>query len=141
MSASGTGPFENDFAMDLCDDLRSLRGGDVVELLRGVLAEASEVPSGDYLDRDLGEPAVAASAIILAKFEDGRVELENAGLLDVIPELPSDLISLAVSALGRTLETDSEVRGLWFDSGRGEEWESGVDRLLRAAETLARRGI
>ncbi|MEU5049416.1 DUF4259 domain-containing protein [Streptomyces sp. NPDC021096] len=133
MSASGTGPFENDFAMDLCDELRDLEGSEVLAALEEALASAADVPTGDYLDRDLAEPAVAASAIILASFLGREHVLEEADLAGSVSEIPAHFLPLVASALARTLSDDSEVYGLWIDAGRGEEWKSRVERLLNDA--------
>jgi len=94
---------------------------------------------GDYLDRDLGESAVAASAIALARFKGRDSELEEVGLSRVIPEVPAEIFSLVIAALSRVLEGDSEAYGLWVDVGRGDEWKAGVERLLREAREVAQR--
>ncbi|MEU3187723.1 DUF4259 domain-containing protein [Streptomyces sp. NPDC006923] len=133
MSASGVGPFENDSAMDLLDELRELHEGEVIDALREALSATTDVEPGGYLDRDLGEPAVAASAVALAKIK-GRIDvLEKVELADVIPEIPSPFFSLVVSALSRVLQEDSEAYGLWIDAGRGDEWKAEVERLLNEA--------
>ncbi|MFD7671289.1 DUF4259 domain-containing protein [Streptomyces anulatus] len=138
MSASGVGPFENDSAMDLCDELRGLDESEVVETLRETLSSVTEVASGDYLDRDLGEPAVAASAIALARIKGRENVLEGLGLRGSIPEIPVAFFTLVVSALSRTLEKDSEAYGLWIDAGRGGEWKAEVEHLLNEAIEVAR---
>ncbi|MFF8993627.1 DUF4259 domain-containing protein [Streptomyces sp. NPDC014983] len=137
MSASGVGPFENDSAMDLLDELRGLDEGEVIDVLREALSSATEVEPGDYLDRDLGEPAVAASAVALAKFKGRDSVLESVELLDAVPEIPSSFFSLVVSALSRVLQEDSEAYGLWVDEGRGDEWKAEVERLLNEASEVA----
>ncbi|MET8155034.1 DUF4259 domain-containing protein [Sphaerisporangium sp. NPDC005289] len=137
MSASGVGPFENDSAMDLLDELRGRDEGEVIDALREALSSATEVEPGDYLDRDLGEPAVAASAIALAKFKGRDGVLESVELLDAVPEIPSSFFSLVVSALSRVLQEDSEAYGLWVDEGRGDEWKAEVERLLNEAGEVA----
>ncbi|MFE2078010.1 DUF4259 domain-containing protein [Streptomyces misionensis] len=137
MSASGVGPFENDSAMDLLDELRGLDECEVINALREALSSATEVEPGDYLDRDLGEPAVAASAVALAKFKGRDSVLESVELLDAVPEIPSSFFSLVVSALSRVLQEDSEAYGLWVDEGRGDEWKVEVERLLNEASEVA----
>ncbi|WP_243742452.1 DUF4259 domain-containing protein [Actinorugispora endophytica] len=137
MSASGVGPFENDSAMDLLDELRGLDEGEVIDALREALSSATEVEPGDYLDRDLGEPAVAASAVALAKIKGRDSVLEAVELLDAVPEIPSSFFSLVVSALSRVLQEDSEAYGLWVDEGLGDEWKAEVERLLNEASEVA----
>ncbi|MFJ5034350.1 DUF4259 domain-containing protein [Streptomyces sp. NPDC088560] len=138
MSASGVGPFENDSAMDLLDELRGLDEGEVIDTLREALSAATEVEPGGYLDRDLGEPAVAASAIALAKIKGRGAVLEQVELVDVVPEIPSSFFALVASALSRVLKEDSEAYGLWIDAGRGDEWKGEVERLLNEASEVAR---
>lgn len=133
MSASGVGPFENDFAMDLIDELRELDQGEVMDALGETLSSTTEVAPGEYLDRDLGEPAVAASAIALAKFKGREGLLEELELADLVPEIPAPFFSLVISALSRALEDDSEAYALWIDVGRGDEWKAEVQRLLSEA--------
>jgi hypothetical protein len=133
MSASGVGPFENDSAMDLLDELRELDQGEVMDALGEALSSATEVAPGEYLDRDLGEPAVAASAITLAKIKGREGFLEELELADLIPEIPISFLSLVISALSRVMEEDSEAYALWIDAGRGDEWRAEVQRLLREA--------
>ncbi|WP_083473313.1 DUF4259 domain-containing protein [Frankia sp. R43] len=136
MSASGVGPFENDSAMDLLDELRGLDEGEVIDALREALSSATEVEPGGYLDRDLGEPAVAASTVALAKVKGRDSVLEAVKLLDAFPEIPSSFFSLVVSALSRVLQEDSEAYGLWVDEGRGDEWKAEVERLLNEARDV-----
>lgn len=136
MSASGVGPFENDSAMDLLDELRGLDESEVIDALREALSSATEVEAGGYLDRDLGEPAVAASAVALAKAKGREDVLEEVDLAGVVPEIPASFFSLVVSALSRVLQEDSEAYGLWIDAGRGDEWKSEVERLLSEASEV-----
>ncbi|WP_433702031.1 DUF4259 domain-containing protein [Nocardiopsis sp. CA-288880] len=133
MSASGAGPFENDSAMDLLDELRELAEDEVIDALREALSATTEVEPGGYLDRDLAESAVAAAAVALAKIKGRGDVLEEVGLLDVLPDIPSSFTPVVVSALSRVLEEDSEAYGLWVDAGRGDEWKTEVVRLLNEA--------
>lgn len=127
--------------MDLLDELQGLEEGEVIEVLRETLSSAIEVEAGDYLDRDLGEPAVAAAAVALAKFKGRDSVLEAVGLLDVVPEIPPSFFSLVVSALSRVLQEDSEAYGLWADEGRGGEWKAEVERLLNEAREVTQGAL
>ncbi|MEV0838654.1 DUF4259 domain-containing protein [Actinocatenispora sera] len=133
MSSSGVGPFENDSALDLVDEIRGLSGDAVLNALREALIAAIDVEPGDYLDRDLGEPAVAASALVLAKAQSREDVLERLELAAILPRVPITLVALVTPALDRVMQDDSEVYGLWLDVGRGEEWKAGVRRLLTQA--------
>ncbi|MGW2368315.1 DUF4259 domain-containing protein [Streptomyces sp. NPDC001667] len=139
MSTSGVGPFENDSAMDLLDELRELDQGEVIDALREALVSAAQVAPGSYLDRDLGEPAVAASAVALAKAMERENVLDELELAGLVPEIPVSFFTLVVSALTRVLQEDSEAHALWVDVGRGSEWESEVERLLSEATEVAQR--
>ncbi|GAA4858099.1 DUF4259 domain-containing protein [Saccharopolyspora cebuensis] len=131
MSASGTGPLDNDSALDLCDDLRELAPEQAVDALRAALRSAADVPPGDYLERDTAEAAIAAAALVLARRGGAAVVLADADL--TLPEPPADLVGLIPPALSRALAPDSEVRGLWADAGLGDSWRAEVERLRREA--------
>ena len=69
MSASGVGPFGNDSAMDLLDELRVLDESEVIDVLREALLAVTEVEYGEYLDHDLDEPAVVLEGTLMATSE------------------------------------------------------------------------
>jgi hypothetical protein len=136
MSADGVGPFDNDYADDLCDDLRSLGPEEATETIRAALQDAVDVPDGDYLDRSLGEPAVAAVALVLASRAGDSEALAEADLEGVLPDLPDDILPLLVPALDRVLAPDSEIFRLWDEVRDGEEWLAVVNGLRERARAL-----
>lgn len=139
MSASGTGPFENDSAMDLCDELRGLSGEAVLAELERVLSEAHEVPAGEFLDRDQGEPAVAAAALVIAWRSEDDVLLASAALDEMRVDIPDGLLVHSVAALRRVVvEGQSEAYDLWEEVGRGQEWRSRVGELQERLLGLSR---
>ncbi|MFD8081090.1 DUF4259 domain-containing protein [Kitasatospora sp. NPDC059722] len=140
MSASGTGPFENDYAMDLCDEIRGAESDEALSLLGEALSLVAEVEPGEYLERDLAEAAVAAAAIIAARSGASDESLEKMELKGLIPRIPEALLRLALSILPRTLADDSEVYGLWIDVDRGDEWRGHVERLLRELDSVLESG-
>ncbi|MDW5326775.1 DUF4259 domain-containing protein [Plantactinospora sp. KLBMP9567] len=129
MSASDVGPFDNDFALDFCDEVRGLDGDQVVDLLRSALNAAADAPEGSYIQRDVGEAAVAAAAIVVAKRWERTDILEEVELESSIPQVPTDLLPLVVAALERVRQPDSEVRRLWAQVGAGDEWSQAVEAI------------
>jgi hypothetical protein len=121
MGASGIGPFENDSAEDLLDELREAEPAGRPELIREALRAAAATPAGAYLQKDVGETAVAAAALALA---EGSHQPE--------------ILHLVVAAAHRVLQDDSEVRRLWEDVGAADEWARSVEAL--AADASARGG-
>lgn len=136
MSASGTGPFENDLALDFCDELQGLDAEQVVAAFRNAFLAAAETPAGAYLDRSVGEPAVAAAALAIAKSKEHTEVLEGVELASVIPPIPTELWPHAIAALERTLEADSEARRLWEQSGAESEWVSTLESFIADARSL-----
>lgn len=138
MGASGVGPFENDFADDLCDEVRDSDGDEVIALLRAALQNAVDTPFEDYLERDIGEAAVAAAAIAVAQRLGREDVLEEADLSSKVPPVPDDIFPLAVAALERTRQGDSEVRRLWEDVNAEQEWLQVITALETDAKSLSR---
>jgi hypothetical protein len=138
VGASGIGPLENDFAEDFCDDLRELDAEEALDLIRAALAAVVEVPAGSYLQRDLGEAAVAASAIAVAA-RLGRQAVSGEADVDNLPSIPDDIFPLVTAAARRVVQDDSEVRRLWDQVGAADEWIQSVDSLAAEARGIADR--
>lgn len=132
MTAWGTGPFDNDDAVDFAAALDDLDPEDRPAAIREALAEAAE--ADDYLDRDAGNAAVAAAALIAAQQPDGEPVDSAHGPKQALPELPEEWCALAVQALTRVLADDSELNELWSDSPDGDAWFTTIAQL---AELLA----
>lgn len=137
MGASGIGPLENDSAEDLCDELREAGPDEQLELIRDALRAAASTPAGAYLQKDVGETAVAAAALAVAT-RSGRPSLlgelaavPDPDLLDV--EVPDEILHLVVAAAHRVVQDDSEVRQLWGGTGAADEWARTVQSLAAAA--------
>lgn len=148
MGASGTGPFENDGALDLCDELRDLDGEAVRELLRSTLATVAGFDEDDYLEKDRrprrhrppgphseAEAAVAAAAIVAARRAGDDATLRRCDLDVVVPAELDDLVEVAVAALLRVMGQESELSNLWADTVYDGEWrariQANVDVLQR----------
>jgi hypothetical protein len=136
VSADGLGPFDNDGALDLCDELHGMDPGGAVELLRSAWSTVTEIPVGEYLEKPMAEAAVAASALALAKAVNDIQTLDRVELADAIPDIDSQMRAEAVSALARVLEHDSELLGLWIDAGAGEIWRSQIEEMSFSLQAL-----
>jgi hypothetical protein len=131
MGTWGTGPFDNDTAADWCGDLDDADPAERVEMIRETLAGAAEELG--YLDRDGADQAVAAAAVVASQLPGAeRVTspyaptfLTDGERIDVPPDLPA----LAVRALDRVVEDDSEWRDLWEDSDEAEAAFAAVKQL------------
>src|SRR3954471_2737029 len=120
MGAWGEKAFQNDSALDWLSDLES----DGLPVLRDILTIVGDTPADDYLDVDDGAPAIAAAEIVAAALGCGRDRIpkrlspwldDNASAIN-----PDDLV-LARRAVERVLSENSELRGLWDDSGPDSE--------------------
>jgi hypothetical protein len=123
------GPFDNDDAADFAGELDDTPEGERVALIRSVLTAAVE--NNTYLDSDEGAPAVAAAAIVAYRLPGGEQFAPNGhGPEAPVPDLPADLVPLAIDALDRVLAADSELASLWAESSRGQgPWHTSILQL------------
>jgi hypothetical protein len=129
----GVGLFSNDAAADLLSALDEAEPVEALDLLRETLASAAA--NDGYLDVDDGQAAVAAAAVVAAQ----RLRGLPLDLSTVPPwlaeggfDIPQELDDLALAALDRVLGEDSELRGLWEDSGELQKFLATL-APLRAA--------
>jgi hypothetical protein len=132
MGAWGTGPFDNDDAVDFAASLDDLEPEHRADAIREALADAAA--ETDYLERDTGGAAIAAAALVAAQSPDGDPVDPVHGPQQTVPQLPADLRPVAVQALTRALADNSELFELWTDAPDGETWFTMVAQL---AEVLA----
>lgn len=136
MGTWGTGPFEDDTALDWVVELEGTRTDDV---LVDALSAAADVPPDEYLESTEGVIAMAAAAIV-ACARDG---LETSDLPDEAraylarrsaPPNPR-LVRLALAAIDRVMAPESELVALW------EEPTDPTDRVawFHWVETLRAR--
>jgi hypothetical protein len=139
VGAVGIGPFENDGAGDLCCKLQAVGRDSVVAVLGSVLVELAEAEPGEYIEKDCSEEAVAAAAVMVARIDGDSEVLREQELDALIPEIPAELMDLAVSALRRTIsgDNDSELYDLWVEAGAGPAWKSGVELLIVRLESAS----
>jgi hypothetical protein len=116
LGAWGSGPFENDGALDFVDIVQDTERAERPRLFRETFATV--IDNGDrYLDVDDAAHAVAAAAIVASELSGGsfagEVEAPDvvrvAGVLDV----PSDFPLLGLRALDHVAGENSELRMLW----------------------------
>jgi hypothetical protein len=124
------GPFSNDDAADLLSRLDDAEPETALALLREALTAAD---TDEYLHVDVGQAAVAAAAIVAGRRPGGpRLDpstmpaplAEGSGL-----DLPEELDRLARVALDRVFGEDSELRGLWQEGGRLQEFRAMLTPL------------
>lgn len=135
MGAWSHQPFGNDTACDWAYGLEQT--GDyslVAEAIQNVLDNGS-----NYLDSDLASEAVAAAEVIAKALGRGTqadsYTEELDAWLESIPNQPApELRAKAHLALSRILGEDSELRGLWEESGEFGSWESSVKALQSAID-------
>ncbi|CAL9677148.1 hypothetical protein SUDANB105_08030 [Streptomyces sp. enrichment culture] len=96
-------------------------------MIRRVLKRAAD--PADYLITPDAERAVAAAALVVAQHPDGKPACSNYGPSEPLPTLPADLRALAVSALGRVVDEQSEIAELWDEATDGPRWRQDIARL------------
>ena len=131
MGAWGTGPFDNDDALDLVGEINDSDPDAVVELLTDILT----VPDpDDDLDEVDGTEAYAAAALLAAKLE--RLEVSSPDVLDAVSKIPTDIVGAllpdARTMLTRILGENSEFAELWIESGRLEKIRGEIGKIQRA---------
>ncbi len=122
MGAWGIGPFDNDDAADFSGDFDDASQVDRPELIRDALQNAVGVC--DYLDVDVATIAIAAAAIVAAQLPGGeRVDTAYGpkSLSDEGGAMLADFAPLAVQALDRVVDEDSEWRELWHEGSDADE--------------------
>lgn len=129
MGTWDAGPFDNDDAADFTSDLDSAPDHERAAMIRAALLAAAE--NDDYLDLDIGAPAVAAAALLASHLPGGEeFTHSHYGPQTPIPNLPPDLVPLAINALDRILADGSELQALWAEDMRAERpWHSSMHRL------------
>jgi Domain of unknown function (DUF4259)/Immunity protein 26 len=130
MGTWGIGPFSNDDAADLLGSVDDAEPAAALALLRDALTAAAD---DNYLQVDVGQEAVAAAAIVATQRPGGpRLDpstvsaslAEGSGL-----DLPEELDRLALIALDRVVGERSELRSLWQEGGRLQEFHATLAPL------------
>ncbi|WP_196279375.1 DUF4259 domain-containing protein [Catellatospora vulcania] len=134
--AYGIDPLENDGALDLCHELREASRGGARRVLEEALAVAIEAGEDEYLEKDCGEAAVAAAAIISALGRNELAVLERRRLESVEFGLVDDLAAPALVALTRVGGTESELLDLWEAEGREQEFRTCLQDISNSLRSL-----
>ncbi|MFD4656755.1 DUF4259 domain-containing protein [Kitasatospora sp. NPDC058444] len=130
MGAWGTGPFDNDTAMDFADALDEAAEGERETLVRTALIRT--VPARgplEYLEYLDGTEAVAAAALVAAQCPGDAPIDPGYRPGQALPAFTTDLRSLAVEALDRVVAESSELAELWDEAPGGTKWRQDVRRL------------
>lgn len=131
MGAWGTGPFENDDALDLVGEINDSEPDAVAELLSDIL----DVPDPDEeMDEVDGTEAYAVAALLAAKLE--RLEVTSPDVLDAVSKIPTEVVGAllpnARTMLTRILGENSEFAEMWIESGRLEKIRGEIGKIQRA---------
>ncbi|MFK8849198.1 DUF4259 domain-containing protein [Streptomyces sp. Ac-502] len=139
MGTSGMGPFDNDGAEDLLDDLAAMPVERRLGAIRGVLSTAAA--ERGYLEAPEGQMAVAAAALTAAARSRSACPAAAAYAPDLtVPEPPPQLAVLALHALDRVLAPESELAELWDETDGGQEWLAHLARLRAELTGATDRG-
>jgi hypothetical protein len=129
MGAWSIESFGNDSA---CDWAYSLEEETGLDLIRQTLENTFE---DHYLDSSEGTEAIAAAEVIarlkgnFGATVDSYTETVDNWVKAHPQKTPQDLIALAVRALDRVLQPESELRDLWEESEQLEQWKASVLNL------------
>jgi hypothetical protein len=130
MGAWGTGPFDNDDAMDFFGEVEDCDGDKVVTRLREALSATSGRPG--YLEVSEANVAIAAASLVAA----GRSRLARAGhpavddwLASRRPETTPGDQELALRALDRVCGPSSEWLDLWQEAGEADSVRTRLSEL------------
>ena len=130
VGAWGVGPFENDHAADWAFEFGDANLPAALGIITSALQSAAEVASSDYLESDLGVPALAAADIVaLINGQTIEVSPYNEGPRNWVtryrPAPDAALTMLARRAVERVGQEPSELAELWGEAG-DEEWRASL---------------
>ena len=124
------GPFDNDVAMDLFDEIEETPDEQVLRKLSSVLSAVAERPGRVELDE--GHLAVAAAGLVAAGRSRGAAT-GNPSVDEWLslhrPTADLDSARLALAALDRVSGPDSEWMDLWATTDRRTAVEARLDGL------------
>ncbi|WP_439563549.1 DUF4259 domain-containing protein [Microcella sp.] len=128
MGAWGSGPFENDDALDAVDAL--VDGSFALDDLRAAL-------QSDYLEAPEGSVALALAEVALATLGriDPPAELDEVDIRLLATQLDDAAYELILRAAERAVQADgSELYELWEDAGDDElvEWRTAAVTSVEA---------
>jgi hypothetical protein len=133
MGATGSGPFENDDALDFLDALEALppqqRGGRVLEALDGVLLSTGYVEAPEMCEAVAGAAAVGAS--INPTAASGEPYLPHWLAQEPLPTTDEELVEKSRQVLRRAVRSqDNEWWELWDEAGLADDVRASCRRAL-----------
>ncbi|WP_436758865.1 DUF4259 domain-containing protein [Streptosporangium sp. V21-05] len=122
MGAWGTGPFDNDGALDRLDDLEDDKDTDLAGRLAVVMREILD--QDDYVEGPEMSEAVAVACLVGARVIGTEPDVAAARWLEGNPfEASTELRDLARDTVDRAARPgDNELYELWDDSGSLDKW-------------------
>ncbi|MEQ1906667.1 MAG: DUF4259 domain-containing protein [Pirellulaceae bacterium] len=133
MGTFGTGPFDNDDALDFLSDVAA----DGIDAVDRIFDDLMEEASGECIESDLCAMGVAAIEMVaLAK----KQKLFSNPILKTL-EFPTNLekklttkgrIQKAERVARIVVATNSELAQLWDQAGKGKAWRSRVERIAKS---------
>jgi hypothetical protein len=120
VGAWDSGPFDNDDAADFASELDDADPNQRLILIREALQGA--IDPADEDEEEAAQPRAVAAAAVLAASRIDAVPLDSAYAPKFLAtgdpmEVPEDLLELAVLALDRIAETDTEWAELFGEGG------------------------
>ena len=133
MGAIGSGPFENDDALDFLTELADLpasdRGHRVLEALDGVLLTTSYVAAPQMCEAVAGAAAVGAS--VNPDEAVGEPNLPGWLVLEPLPTGDEELVEKSRQVLRRAVRSkDNEWWALWDEAGLADDVTTSCRRAL-----------
>ena len=132
MGAWGTGPFDNDDALDLFLEIEDADPEAAAERLRAALLVAA-ADDDSYLEAPAANEAVAAAAVVAFSYSHtdptGNPRVAQ-WLMERTPALGRDDGELAAKALDRVCGEHSEWVELWSAAGLGEQARAVAEQLV-----------
>ncbi|MGW2266312.1 DUF4259 domain-containing protein [Streptomyces koyangensis] len=141
MGKWGYGPFDNDGAADFAGDLNATPPSGRIRAIRAALASVAGDGS-PHIDGGRAELAIAAAALTVRGVQ-GCDEFQSVawGPNGEIPQIPKELVSLALEAISRLLVTSNDLGDDWSVEEEGAEWFAMLRRLKVVLDRESNAGV
>ncbi|HKA67996.1 MAG TPA: DUF4259 domain-containing protein [Actinomycetes bacterium] len=137
MGAWGTGPFDNDDALDLFLEIEDAGPAEAAQRLRAAL-QVVAAEDDSYLEAPAANEAVAAAAVVAFSYSHsdptGNPRVAR-WLTERAPALGPDDGALAAKALERVCGEHSEWLELWSEAGLGQQARAVAEQLALALQS------
>lgn len=127
MGAWGIGNFDNDDAADFLGNLGDSKVSDIKSLLSKVIAQTG------YVEAPESSVAIAAAEVIAALKGAPSSEAPkqiSRWIEQTKPRADAEAVTLALRLISR-IKVDSELKDLWEEAGRLDEWQDRVEDLVQ----------